>query len=110
MDGQVAIPDVGVRRNRLPLARFNWRRRRLRHADRKPLHDLADSPMAVVVGVQNADSAVRLLGGGNGHKPILRVVGVGENAIARPGRRPHISRHVGNTHTVFRYSAAIPSC
>ena len=58
MDGQVAIPDVGVRRNRLPLARFNGRRRRLRHADREPLDDLADSPMAVVVGVQHPDRTV----------------------------------------------------
>ena len=83
VDEQIAIPDVGVRCDRLPLTRFNGRRRGRGNGKRKSLHDLADSPMAMVVCVQHPNRPVRLHGGGDGHKPVLRIIGIGEDAIIR---------------------------
>jgi len=66
---------------RLPLIRPSWRRGRRSARGVESLHGLADSPVAVVVGVQNADRAVREGCGSHRHKTVLGIVGVGEGAV-----------------------------
>ena len=59
-DDVIAVPYKRVRLLRFPFVYPDRRRRRRRNAGIEPLDGLADSPVAVVVGVQHADRAVRL--------------------------------------------------
>ena len=68
---------------RFPFVHPDRRRGRRRDAGIEPLDGLADPPVAVVVGVQHADRAVRLDSRSHRHETVLGIVGVGERAVAR---------------------------
>ena len=71
-----AVPDKRVRLLRFPFVYPDRRRRRRRDSGMKPLNSLADSPVAVVVGIQHADSAVRLHRRSHRHETVFGIVGV----------------------------------
>lgn len=82
-DDVIAVPYKRVRLLRFPFVYPDRRRRRRRNAGIEPLDGLADSPVAVVVGVQHADRAVRLRRRSHRDKAVLGIVSVGERAVAR---------------------------
>ena len=82
-DDVVAVPNESMCLERLPFPYLDGQRRRLRDREMQPLEGLADSPVAVVVGVQHTDRAVGRRPCGYRPETVLCIVGVQEPAVAR---------------------------